>query len=260
MMPHYNSQGYPCPPTPHDPGAHYPFGPRVDSPPQWSYPSHAHPTERTGSYPPLPAPLTGDPAPQGESWHSEGHMRVEPEPATYRSWPVDAPSYPTIDPPSSHPAYASAASDPSHRGAASAPVSAHRSGEPSPWSQSQASPSTDPSPTSRYHPEPYAPATYDNSMYASPTYLQPQSQHYMAGGQGGGGAGVQLPSLAASLAALPPLPRHTFTRTLVGPLSANACRLVDEHRKPGIFFLFQDLSVRTEGAPKQLLCSSDLGQ
>jgi len=33
----------------------------------------------------------------------------------------------------------------------------------------------------------------------------------------------------------------------VGPLSANACRLDDEHRKPGIFFLFQDLSVRTEG-------------
>jgi hypothetical protein len=43
------------------------------------------------------------------------------------------------------------------------------------------------------------------------------------------------------------LPRHAYTRTLVGPLSANACRLMDEHRKPGIFFLFQDLSVRTEG-------------
>ncbi|KAG5648841.1 hypothetical protein DXG03_000190 [Asterophora parasitica] len=44
-----------------------------------------------------------------------------------------------------------------------------------------------------------------------------------------------------------PLPRHTYTRTLVGPLSSNAARLLDEHRKPGIFFLFQDLSVRTEG-------------
>jgi hypothetical protein len=41
--------------------------------------------------------------------------------------------------------------------------------------------------------------------------------------------------------------RQTYTRTLVGPLSANASRLLDEHRKPGIFFLFQDLSVRTEG-------------
>jgi hypothetical protein len=55
------------------------------------------------------------------------------------------------------------------------------------------------------------------------------------------------PSSSASSADMPPLPRHTYTRTLVGPLSANACRLLDEHRKPGIFFLFQDLSVRTEG-------------
>ncbi|KAJ3557238.1 hypothetical protein NP233_g11794 [Leucocoprinus birnbaumii] len=47
----------------------------------------------------------------------------------------------------------------------------------------------------------------------------------------------------------PPMqsPRLAYTRTLVGPLSANATRLQDEHRKPGIFFLFQDLSVRTEG-------------
>lgn len=44
-----------------------------------------------------------------------------------------------------------------------------------------------------------------------------------------------------------PIPRHTYTRTLVGPLSANAQRLQDEHRKPAIFFLFQDLSIRTEG-------------
>ncbi|KAJ3516280.1 hypothetical protein NLJ89_g1228 [Agrocybe chaxingu] len=53
--------------------------------------------------------------------------------------------------------------------------------------------------------------------------------------------------LHAPAATSSPLPRHTYTRTLVGPLSANACRLLDEHRKPGIFFLFQDLSVRTEG-------------
>ncbi|CAE6510703.1 unnamed protein product [Rhizoctonia solani] len=33
-----------------------------------------------------------------------------------------------------------------------------------------------------------------------------------------------------------------YTRTLVGPLSANASRLVDASNQPGIFFLFQDLS------------------
>lgn len=38
-----------------------------------------------------------------------------------------------------------------------------------------------------------------------------------------------------------------FTRTLVGPLSANAQSLVDDQQRPGIFFIFQDLSIRTEG-------------
>lgn len=38
-----------------------------------------------------------------------------------------------------------------------------------------------------------------------------------------------------------------YTRTLVGPLSANAARLLDDKKQPGIFFTFQDLSVRTEG-------------
>ena len=59
------------------------------------------------------------------------------------------------------------------------------------------------------------------------------------------------PPTLVTPAAVPPLPRHTYTRTLVGPLSANACRLLDEHRKPGIFFLFQDLSVRTEGKSRR---------
>ncbi|KJA29804.1 hypothetical protein HYPSUDRAFT_238534 [Hypholoma sublateritium FD-334 SS-4] len=60
--------------------------------------------------------------------------------------------------------------------------------------------------------------------------------------------GSPVPVLSAAAGPALPLPRHTYTRTLVGPLSANACRLLDEHRKPGIFFLFQDLSVRTEGS------------
>jgi len=39
----------------------------------------------------------------------------------------------------------------------------------------------------------------------------------------------------------------SYTRTLVGPLSANAARLYDDRKQLGIFFTFQDLSVRTEG-------------
>ena len=64
----------------------------------------------------------------------------------------------------------------------------------------------------------------------------------------GGNGFPQETVTATPPSTIPPLPRHTYTRTLVGPLSANACRLLDEHRKPGIFFLFQDLSIRTEGA------------
>lgn len=43
-------------------------------------------------------------------------------------------------------------------------------------------------------------------------------------------------------------PASQYTRTLVGPLSANAARLLDDKKVPGIFFTFQDLSVRTEGS------------
>lgn len=85
----------------------------------------------------------------------------------------------------------------------------------------------------------------DQSIYAPASYAQHAGQvqeayytsPYPPAGPGASGHGP------AGL----PLARHTYTRTLVGPLSANACRLLDEHRKPGIFFLFQDLSVRTEG-------------
>lgn len=41
--------------------------------------------------------------------------------------------------------------------------------------------------------------------------------------------------------------KSDYTRTLVGPLTANAARLLDDKKQPGIFFTFQDLSVRTEG-------------
>lgn len=38
-----------------------------------------------------------------------------------------------------------------------------------------------------------------------------------------------------------------YARTLIGPLAAGAQTLNDDNDEPGIFFLFQDLSVRTEG-------------
>lgn len=36
-------------------------------------------------------------------------------------------------------------------------------------------------------------------------------------------------------------------RSLMGAVISNAYQLTDEHNRPGIFFVFQDLSVRIEG-------------
>lgn len=54
---------------------------------------------------------------------------------------------------------------------------------------------------------------------------------------------MQVPSSAGR----PKEDKSDYTRTLVGPLTANAARLLDDKKQPGIFFTFQDLSVRTEG-------------
>ena len=42
-------------------------------------------------------------------------------------------------------------------------------------------------------------------------------------------------------------PSGMFTRNLIGSLCVSAFRLDDPDRKPGIWFILQDLSVRTEG-------------
>lgn len=91
-------------------------------------------------------------------------------------------------------------------------------------------------------------------------YTAPPETIYASGAYSGPPPGVQTPpppyypstpvtptQTSPSSSQQSPNKSQTYTRTLVGPLSANACRLMDEHRKLGIFFLFQDLSVRTEG-------------
>jgi hypothetical protein len=43
-------------------------------------------------------------------------------------------------------------------------------------------------------------------------------------------------------------PQGMFTRNLIGSLAASAFRLIDPNDKIGIWFVLQDLSVRTEGS------------
>ncbi len=45
-----------------------------------------------------------------------------------------------------------------------------------------------------------------------------------------------------------PAPSGMFTRNLIGSLSASAFRLTDPDNKIGVWFILQDLSVRTEGS------------
>ncbi len=47
--------------------------------------------------------------------------------------------------------------------------------------------------------------------------------------------------------ATPHQPTGMFTRNLIGALSASAFRLHDQNKKFGIWFILQDLSIRTDG-------------
>jgi hypothetical protein len=81
--------------------------------------------------------------------------------------------------------------------------------------------------------------------YANPYSANPQAAYY--GGGGGYYAHQGLPQANLSPAAQTPAPVGMFTRNLIGSLSASAFRLTDPDNKIGVWFILQDLSVRTEG-------------
>ncbi|KAI0775336.1 hypothetical protein BC629DRAFT_1594977 [Irpex lacteus] len=114
-------------------------------------------------------------------------------------------------------------------------------------------------PTPSHHTSPVETSMYASASYAQQQQEQQHQQQAQAQAQSQFQQTQNYTRESTPPSTIPPLPRHTYTRTLVGPLSANACRLLDEHRKPGIFFLFQDLSIRTEGVcPYTILASSVL--
>lgn len=194
-----------------------PYGPtQADS--SWGYPPPP-PGDRSTSFPhpTLPSIHTFGRSPSSST---SDHWNSEPEPPSlpYRAWNTDAPYHPPLS------SYSNSQVDPTVRN----PSNSEGLENPG-WSSSEAT-----SPHSQADHAAYESTTYHHSAYhPAPTHSQTQ----MAPGT----------YSSQHVSTVPPPPRHTYTRTLVGPLSANACRLLDEHRKPGIFFLFQDLSVRTEG-------------
>ncbi|PFH51308.1 hypothetical protein AMATHDRAFT_75034 [Amanita thiersii Skay4041] len=198
-------------------------GPAPGTAGTWAYPQ-APIMDRSTSYPPpiLPS-IHSFGRPSAPSWHASAEG--DPDLLSYRNWEAEAYSMSN---------YASTEVDTSLR------PSEHESREHTGWSQPDeysTSPTTEPPmytsvasvPAVPYGPPlPPQPTSMMTPVSQAPYYAPALTQHSLSSS-----------SYSSS--------RHIYTRTLVGPLSANACRLLDEHRKPGIFFLFQDLSVRTEG-------------
>lgn len=202
-----------------------------DSPDSWGYPSAGPQGSHTIQNQPLRnAPRSGIPAATtGEPWNSQSTYRTDADTSTFRTWPGAESSYQTSIHSQATTVYNTHDIDPSNR--PYHPVAQPDGREYHQWNQPQQ--------------DSYA-ANYDtSSLYGAPAYSQqsPQTPYYQ-----GNYAQSNTSSSSSPPAGSHPLPRHVYTRTLVGPLSSNACRLLDEHQIPGIFFLFQDLSVRTEGS------------
>ncbi|KAH7887525.1 velvet factor-domain-containing protein [Phlebopus sp. FC_14] len=165
--------------------------------------------------------------------------RSDTDPSPYRNWPVADTPYPTSLQPQTANIYGGQDMDSSIR--PSHPATHPDMRPPHPWSRSQVSDQTSTQPFTAA-----GQGDYDNSsLYSAQAY--PQSQQSSQTPYYQNNYAQSTSSASPPPSSSHPLPRHTYTRTLVGPLSSNACRLLDEHRRPGIFFLFQDLSVRTEG-------------
>lgn len=262
--PVYSPQGYPFPaqpaPLPESntfPPVHpYAAAPESNAP-SWGHFPATPSVDRTQSYgpPALPSihainrasspanaePSTSEyaaPAQTGANASQDWQIRDDQGNVDYRTWPQPA-TYPPIEghaiPPTTA-GHTSSSTDPRDGAYANVPPTAASGGSDGYPQQA------------RYSQEPFTPVQasptqqpqVDPSMYASASYAQQQHQQQ----QYHQGSSYQEPTPPSTI---PPLPRHTYTRTLVGPLASNACRLLDEHRKTGVFFLFQDLSIRTEG-------------
>ena len=215
--------------------------------------THSYPTRPLSSS--LSTAIAGPPAPAVSSapdgWHSNGISVAQDASANgYRTW-ASSPQYGQLDaqgqPTTVSSSTVSSAFDTSLSGSLPAQFQSIELQEgQSSWTQPVSSPSH---PRVFPHSSPARPfqetpasrgdaghlnhTSSDQSMYASASIAQ-QGVHDEQASPTSSSSSVTLPG-------------HAYTRTLVGPLSANACRLLDEHRKPGVFFLFQDLSIRTEG-------------
>lgn len=180
-----------------------------------------------------------------ETWHEDTASRNQSEAPAFRAWPPDSSTYDSVEtetrpPESIDQSLQQQQSQSDHRNGSGQwqEVPLVSNSESFTGQDKHSSPASQQPREQSTSPMTNATTQMDTSMYASASYVQNQ-QYYPT-------SNPQQPEAFQSGSSIP-LPRHTYTRTLVGPLCANASKLSDEHRKPGIFFLFQDLSIRTEG-------------
>jgi hypothetical protein len=78
------------------------------------------------------------------------------------------------------------------------------------------------------------------SLVYNPSRL-PEALHTTTGSSSSSSSGF------SSVMTVRPLHEPTPLRNLTGSAIANACQLLDTDKQPGVFFIFPDISVRTEG-------------
>ncbi|KAI0089059.1 velvet factor-domain-containing protein [Irpex rosettiformis] len=273
--PSYSQQGYPFTPetaSVQDSTGYQTYGPQEASS-SWNYPSQGasqpygpptlpsiHTSMGTNETPGAIGESTGadtysNDNTANESWQVSGSTRPNGDGIPYRSWPTNQQPYTSLDDTSV--SHGQEVIDPALRPSQIQPSTSQHptwsTASVDPYASRYVSVPNAVQPASASHPTPsHHTSPVETSMYASASYAQQQQeqqhqQQAQAQSQNQFQQGQSFARESTPPSTIPPLPRHTYTRTLVGPLSANACRLLDEHRKPGIFFLFQDLSIRTEG-------------
>ncbi|KAI4278332.1 MAG: hypothetical protein LQ337_001101 [Flavoplaca oasis] len=119
-------------------------------------------------------------------------------------------------------------------------------------------------PSQGYQSNPYQQSIFHGNQYTRMSQQQAQEQAYymtpsnptvasgyqpphMAQYQHHLGIPMQLPRTAVDPTASTPTPPGMFTRNLIGSLGVSAFKLTDCDNAIGIWFILQDLSVRTEG-------------
>ncbi|KDQ64408.1 hypothetical protein JAAARDRAFT_225099 [Jaapia argillacea MUCL 33604] len=250
------------PPLPIQDGPTYTHAPQYPTDPNagWSYPPAGSQVDRsapqyTQQILPSIHSFGRDNPPASSPSASNGAVpppAPQPREIDYRTWPTEPHTYAALDNSVSQNGVTSTSViDPALRGPpshVSTPMNDMRENQP--WPQGPMPPapegytSHDRYPQEQHYGVNTQPPAYGApGMYPPPVYgeqvVPPSQPPYPS----------QAPYVHTSPPAqsIPSLPRHTYTRTLVGPLSANASRLIDDQRQAGIFFLFQDLSIRTEG-------------